>query len=224
MVSLTLKLVYDGLGATHHRMPTSLEKQVTAGAQEFLGAHAYFFVGGRIPTNVGDHSKYFHVHDLRKREGSWEALFTIDLADVASEFVTEYVRELTKNLAVDAALATKVGFIYLIHRSYRAWTERRPMIDRTFDRIEPVLSDFGGNGAPIFDAEFEHDSQRRKLYDRTHSSMSKLTAPIGRAAEHVDIWFDHDRLDRLEHRVYLEDDIIAALIPLKEQTGRRQRH
>ena len=198
-------------------MPTSLEKQVTSGAQEFLGAHAYFFTEGRIPANIGDHSKLFRIHDLRQRNGSWEALFAIDVAHVASEFVTEYARELTKNLAVDAALATKLGFAYLIHRSYKAWKERKPLYDRTFDRIEPVLTEAAGNRAPIFDTEKDHTLQRHRLFARTNSSLSKITAPIGRAAAHVDPWFDDIQLDHIEHRFYSDEEIAAALLPLREQ-------
>ena len=107
MASHTMRLVYDGLGATDHKMPTSLEKQITEGAQEFLGAHAYFFTEGRIPKNVSDRSKYFHIHDIRRRDGSWEAVFTIEISVMAYilslEFFKEYARELTKGLAVDAA-------------------------------------------------------------------------------------------------------------------------
>jgi hypothetical protein len=205
-------------------MPTSLEKQITADAQEFLGAHAYYLTEGRIPTNVGDHSKHLHIHDFRQRDGSWEALFTIDLANVASEFLTEYVRELTKGAAIDAAIATKLGFIWLVHRSYRSWTERTPLRDKTFDRIEPVLSELSGNGAPLYDPDIRHDGQRQRLYDRTHSSMSKISSPIGRAATHVDIWLDDQKLDRVERRVVTEEDITAALLPLRERLDRQHRY
>ena len=218
--SITLRLVYDGLGATHHKMPTSLEKQITAGAQEFLGAHAYFFTEGRIPTNVGDHSRHFHIHDFRQKDGSWEALFTVDFSTVATEFAQEYVRELTKNMAVEAALGTKLAFVWLLHRSYKSWTERSPLRDRTFDRIEPVLSDLSGNGAPIFDPEPDHQEQRTRLYDRTQSSMTKISSPIGRAATHVDIWIEDQKLDRLERRIVTDEDITAALIPLREHLNR----
>ena len=222
MASLTLRLVYDGLGATQHKMPTSLEKQITAGAQEFLGAHAYFFTEGRIPANVADHSRLFNVHDLRQRDGSWEALYNIDIANVATEFLTEYIRELTKNLAVEAALATKLGFMLLLHRSYKAWSQRTPMRDRTFDRIEPVFTEHSGNGAPFIDTERESDAQRRRLYERTHSSLTKISAPLGRAATQIDIWIDDQKLDRLERRIVTEEEITDALIPLREHILRQR--
>lgn len=223
MSSHSLRLVYDGLGATHHRMPTSLEKQITAGAQEFLGAHAYFFTEGRIPVNIGDRSKLFHIHDLRQKNGSWEAIYAIDLANVASDFVIQYVRELTKDLAAEAALATKVGFLYLIHRSYKAWKERAPLRDRTFDRIAPVLPEVSGNGAPMFDTEAEHVNRRRRLFGRVNSSMSKMTAPIGRGATHLDVWLDNMPLDHIEHRFYSDEEIITALLPLRQSWDARRR-
>ena len=216
MSSCTFKLVYDGLGATQHRMPTSLEKQITSGAQEFLGAHAYFFTEGRIPTNVADHSRYFHIHDFRTQRGSWEALYTLDLTTIASDFILEYARELTKNAATDAAIATKVAFVYLVHRSYKAWTERKPFAERTFDRIEPVLTEVTGNGAPIYDSESERDRERKRLFDRTNSSISKMTSSLGRAATHVDLWLDQIHLGRIERRFYSDDDIETALFPIRE--------
>jgi hypothetical protein len=85
MASHTLRLIYDGLDAGKHKMPTSLVKQFTAGAQEFLGAHAYFFTEGRIQENVNDRSPFFHIHDMRRRQESWEAIFAVDLPNVATE-------------------------------------------------------------------------------------------------------------------------------------------
>lgn len=215
MPSCTFKLVYDELGATQHRMPPSLEKQITVGAQEFLGAHAYFFTEGRIPTNIGDHSKYFHIHDFRTRRGSWEALYTLDVTTIASEFALEYVRELTKTAAADVASLTKLAFIYLVHRSYIAWTERRPLSENTFDRIEPVFTDANGNGAPFYDWEQENAMKRRRLFDRTNSSISKMTSSLGRAATHVDLWLDEMHLGRIERR-YSDDEIETALFPIRE--------
>jgi hypothetical protein len=223
MGSHTLRLTYEGLLAADHKMPTSLQKKITAGAQEFLGSHAYFFTEGRIPTNVNDRSQYFHIHDLRQRDGSWEAIFTIDLANVATEFVKEYVRELTKNLAVEAALATKIGFLYLIHRSYKAWQERRPLTDTVFDRIEPVLVETQGNGSPLYDLAIECERQRRILFDRTDSSMSKISAPIGRTATHVDVWFDEQKLDHIQRRFIAEEEITAVVLSMREQMNLGQR-
>jgi hypothetical protein len=218
-----LRLVYDGMGATHHKMPPSLVKQITAGAQEFLGSHAYFFTEGRIPTNVNDHSRYFQLHDLQQRNGSWEAVYIIELVSgLANDFVQEYAKELTKELARDAAAATKLGFAYLIYRSFTAWKARRPLRDDTFDRIEPVLSFSGGNGQPLFDAGLEAERQRRSLYERTDSSFAKMTAPIGRAAEHVDVWFDDTHLDRLVRRSMPEAEITDAVLHLREVQFRRK--
>jgi hypothetical protein len=213
MQSHTFRLVYDGLGATRHGMPPRFEKQITAGAQEFLGAHAYFLTEGRIPKNVTDHSEYFQIYDVRQRNACWEAIFTVG---IASLFFKKYIEELIDGAAVEAAVATKLGFRYLVRSSYKAWQERRPMTDRTFDRIEPVFVASTGNRAPIVDIEAEREIQRRRLFERTNSSMKKITAPLGRAAAHVDIWFDDQRLDHIECRFISEEDITAALVPFRE--------
>ncbi len=222
METFDFRLVYDGLGAAEHKMPTSLEKQITIGAQEFLGAHAYFLTEGQIPTNVHDRSRYFHIHDIRRRRGSWEATFAIEIANVASEFTSAYLHELTNNLAGKAASLTQLYFLYLIHCSYRAWRERRPMREQAFDRVEPVLTESVGNRAPIFDVETEYESRRRRLFERTNASMSKITAPIGRASTHLDIYLNTDRLDRIEQRFISEEDVAAAILPLRAKLENRR--
>jgi hypothetical protein len=195
-------------------MPPSLEKQITAGAQEFLGAHAYFYTEGRIPANVQDHSRYFQLHDLRQKNGSWEAQYVIDL------FVDEYIRNLTKDAARFAATATEAGFLSLIYLSVEAWRKRKPLGRTPFERIEPVLEFTNGNREPIVDVEAERDWHRRRLFERTDSSMSKMTAPIGRAATHVDPWIDDAHLGRIEHRFYcIEDEITNAMVQYR--TGGR---
>jgi hypothetical protein len=166
---------------------------------------------------VQDHSKFFHIHDLRVKKGSWEAIYAIDLGKIAADFISEYLRELTKNLAVEAALATKLGFVYLVHRSYKAWKERCPLPDRVFDRDEAILTEALGNHAPMLGIERERDAQRRRLFERTNSSMSKVTAPIGRAATRLDIWLDDVHLDLVERRFYSDEEIAAALLPVRAQ-------
>ncbi len=209
MASHTLRLVYDGLDASRHQMPTSSVKQIVAGAQEFLGAHAYFLTEGRIPTNINDHSRHFRLHDIRQRDGSWEAHFLIDL------FVDEYLRNLTKDAARFAATGTWTVLGTLVYMSIEAWRTRRPIADQTFDRIEPTLSFSDGNREPIIDVHREREHLRRLLFERVDASMSKMTAPIGRAATHVDLWFDDRHLERIEHR-FLEREITEAVRELRQ--------
>ena len=223
MASHTFRLVYDGLGATEHKMPTALEKQIAAGAQEFLGAHAHFFTEGRIPTNINDHSRHFSVHDVRRKHGSWEAIFEVAIGVTAGSFLKEYLSALTKDIAKDAASATKLGFVYLVDQSYKAWKERRPLTEQTFERIEPILTEQTGNRAPMIDVDAEHERQRHRLFDRVNLSMTKITAPIGRAAAYTDIFLDDRRLDRIERRIISVEEISAAILPLREQWESRGR-
>lgn len=220
MSSHELRLVYDGLEATHHKMPTSFEKQVIAGAQEFLGSHAFFFTEGTIPTNVNDHSKHFRLHGIRQRDACWEAIFGIDLNFIAPEIVQEYVSHLAKGFAKDAADLTRLAFYALIYESFKTWKNRRPLSNPVFDRIEPVFSGQSGNQAPMFDQTNEAEMQRRKLYGRVGTSMVKITAPLGRAALHVDIWFDDQKLDHMERRIVtIEEAIAEALTPIRRERG-----
>jgi hypothetical protein len=50
--------------------------------------------------------------------------------------------------------------------------------------------------------------------------MTKISSPIGRAATHVDIWIEDQKLDRLDRRIVTEEDITAALLPLREKLNR----
>lgn len=109
-----LRLHYDGLAASEGKMPTSATKQITNGAQMFLGAHAYYFTERKIPTAVMDHSRHFQIHDVRYRKGSWEALFGID--------ILSSVGELLGDLAKDAA---KDAFKRFVLESYRAWKNKK---------------------------------------------------------------------------------------------------
>jgi hypothetical protein len=214
MNTIELKLIYDGLEATQHRMAPSLVKQITAGAQEFLGAHAFYYTTGSVPANVNDHSESFRIHDIRQRNGSWEASFVIELQNITSGIVLDCTRELTKNWAANAATLTHFGFFYLVSKSYRAWQTRRPLDQSPFDRVEPVFRDQIGNGAPMFDEFADSERNRQLLFKRVDSSISKITSPIGRNATHVDMSFGGIHLDQHQRKHTAEADITEALSQL----------
>ncbi|MDX2265530.1 MAG: hypothetical protein NW215_11230 [Hyphomicrobiales bacterium] len=219
MGSHTLRLEFDGLGAARHEMPTALEKQITAGAQEFLGAHAYYFTTGRVPINVNDHNQYFQIKDIRISNGSWVATF---ICIIAYDLLKKYYSHLSDEVTSEAARFTKTAFKKLITMSYAAWQQHKPISEMHFNRIEPVFSDLTGNHAPIIDLSAEDGVQRRLLFERTNSSMTKMTAPIGRAATHLNMWFDNVHLDCIKEK-YTEADISSALSAFRSKL-RNERH
>jgi hypothetical protein len=206
-----LKLEYDGLTASENCMPTSLEKQITEGAQIFLAAHATYFTEGRVPDRLMDRSCYYQIQDIRQRPGCWIAEYDLTIAAAGGYFLG-----IGRDLAKDYL---KKAFQELIRHSYQAWKNGRPIVGTPFERIVPTLNMPSERNAPVFDFEAEEEGQRRRLYARVDFGLSKVTAPIGRAATHVDISFDDERLDRIKQRTYSEAEIEEALLPLKAARG-----
>ena len=194
-------------------MPTSLEKQITDGAQIFLGAHASYFIDKRVPDRIMDRTSGFQIQDMRQRQGCWIAEYDVIFAGVAGA----YLWDLGKDLAKDYLKKT---FQQLIHSSYEAWTHRCPIVGTPFERIEPVLELPAQQNVPVFDFDAEDEFQRRRLYNRVDESFSKMTAPIGRAASHVELWFDERRLGAHKRRVFTDSEITEAVLSLKQDTRR----
>jgi hypothetical protein len=47
--------------------------------------------------------------------------------------------------------------------------------------------------------------------------MSKMTAPIGRSAEQVEVWFDNEKLDHVQKRLVSEEEITAAVQMIQDR-------
>lgn len=210
-----LKLVYDGLDAAQHQMPQSLERQIADGMQRFVGAQLSYFVEGRVPDKIMDRTKYYQLHDFRQRPACWIAESNAVLAtgvvatgyflgsvakDVAGDLLKEFVKNAVREFFVE---------------SYTDWKNRRLITHPSFERIEPVLSMPRAN-MPFVDIHEDQEAQKRRLFARMCDAMANITAPIHRAATHVDIWFDDVLLDRVESRFYSDDEIMEALLPLRD--------
>lgn len=222
-----LKLVYDGLDAADHHMPQSLERQVAEGLQIFAGAQVSYFVEGRVPDRIMDRTKYYQLHDFRQRPACWIAEMDISivpdilvygyfLRHVAQGIVKEIVGDAAKDIIRQALRDFFVG-------SIRDWKARRLITHPEFERVEPVLSMPSVN-VPVFDDHVQQEEQKRRLYARMNYAMAKITAPIHRAATHVDIWFDDVRLDHIDQRFYSDEEIMEALLPLKEYGAQGYRY
>jgi hypothetical protein len=218
MANYVLRLHYDGLGAADGKMPTSFEKQITTGAQMFLGAHAYYHTERRIPNAVMDHSRHFQVHDVRYQRGSWEALYEVSFAGlVVRELLIDAVKDTAKGVAKDA-------FKTLVQQSYVAWKNRRILVGSSFDNSQITLDAPGPSNTPIFDFSAEDEMQRKRLFERIDQSVSLMSSPIGTAAGNFEIWLDEYRLDRIERRIYTDQEIVDALRPLQARLSGGRRH
>ena len=209
-----LKLVYDGLGAAENRMPESLKRQISEGMQIFVGAQLSYFVEGRVPDRVMERTRYYELHDFQERPACWIAEQDITLTgqvatgyflgriavDMVGDLAKDFIKQAVRNFFVD---------------SMRDWKARRLIMHPDFERIEPVLS-LPSVNVPVFHDPAEQERQKRRLYSRMNFAMAKITAPIRRAATQVDVWFDDVQLDHIEQRFFSDEEILEALLPLRE--------
>lgn len=219
MAELYLRLRYDGLGASLGRMPPSQERQITDGAQMFLGAHAYYFTERRIPHAVMDRSVYFEINDVRIQRGSWDAYYVISLHTAAIwGLLPDSVKDAARDVAQDFIKEQFKGFI---KDSVDNWRKRKTILQHPLERIEPVLTFGAGANAPAFDFSAEEEMQRQKLFDRTDRSMSSMSRPIGYAASHCEVWIDEEQIHLINRRTMSEQDIVDGLKPLQSRLGLR---
>ncbi len=188
-----LRLRYDGLRAETGELAPSASKQVIAGAQMFLGAHAHYFTEARIPDRILDRTHSYEIGDLARRRGSWEADFALNI------------------LANGVWDVVKFGFGLFVLQSYKAWSEGRLFEDPPYERIEPILEMRGSQNWQFIDLEAERFEQRRRLFARVSDAMALITAPNGSSSTYVEIFLDDQQLGTIERRVFAEADITAAV-------------
>jgi hypothetical protein len=185
--------------------------------QIFAGAQLSYFVEGRVPAHIMDRTKYYQLHDYRQRPACWIAELDITLTgQVASGYflgrlAMDMVGDVAKDFIKQAVREFFVG-------SMRDWKARRLIRHPHFERIQPALSMPGVN-VPLFEDYAQQEQQKRHLYSRMNYAMAKVTAPIRRAATHVDIWFDDQHLDHIEQRFFSDEEIMEALLPLRDFDG-----
>lgn len=165
-------LRYDGLLASHHELATSASKQAVEGAQMFLGAHAHYYLTGRVPQRINDRGPGYEITDLARQGGSWEADFAINI-------FAEGVRD-----------GAQHAFPVLVFDSYRAWSQGRPYRDPPFERREPLLARFAtpsdGAGDPIA----ERHQQQDLLTRRVGQAVAHMSAAIGTSASVLELAID----------------------------------
>lgn len=162
----------------------------------FLGAHAHYYLEGRIPEKINDHSRSFEIEDLARERKCWIADFAVNIF---------------ANAVWDAA---QFGFGVFVWESYRAWTEGRLFEPPPFERREPLLSIPGGTNEQIFDPQTWDIQQRRRLNQRISDAMPLLTAPNGTSSSQLEIIMDGQLLDRIDDRLKTDELITDALIAM----------
>jgi hypothetical protein len=197
---LTLK--YDGLDAAYYGgIGTSGSKQVVAGAQMLLGAHAHYYLSGFIPERINDNAPGFVIRDLGRKRGSLIAEFLVVLMTPA---------------VWDAARYSYSAFVV---DSYTAAKDGRLFDDPPFDRLQASLATYDGGNEPVFDLAGAREVQQRRLYHRVRQSRALFSAPIRVTASVVELSLDGFHLDTMMRRVPSEDDITEGLRLFREQAG-----
>lgn len=196
-----LKLRYDGLLASRHELATSASKQAIQGGQEFLGAHAHYYLTGTIPDRIYDKGPAYEITDLGHRPGSWEAELAIN---IFAEGIWDVL---------------KFGFAVLVYDSYRAWAGGYVFEDPLFARRAPH---FGGHGAadePLVDPESARRLQQLRLYRRVGRSVAHMTAGMGTSASVLELSIDEHMFAIIDRRVPLwSDDEVSEGVSLFRQT------
>lgn len=208
-----LKLVYDGLAAADSRMPVSLEKQVTFGAQILLGAHAAYFTECAVPDRIMDRSRHYQLSDVRSGDVRanrfpWAAEYHLEILGLGTFDLNEVVWDLAQERIGDE-------LVRFLHQSIAAWMQRRPAAASPHARLAALLDTPPSPRHPILDLDGAEAEQRHRLYQRTDEAMARITTPLGRAATGLDIWLDGELLTQFERRVFTDEDIARALSPLK---------
>ena len=115
-----LTLRYDGLDASYYGgIGTSGSKQVVAGAQMLLGAHAHYYLSGAIPERINDNAPGFVVRDLGRKRGSLIAEFLVVLLGPAIWNAATY------------------SYVAFVRDSYAAVKHGRLFDDPPFDHLQP---------------------------------------------------------------------------------------
>jgi hypothetical protein len=184
MAKHILSLRYDGLDAAkHHGIGTAGSKQVIGGAQILLGAHAHYYIGGKVPDRVDDHGEGFKILDVGRRHGS--IIFDIALA-------------ITANAIWDVAKA-HYEFDRFLAESYTAYRAGRLFEEPPYERRQHSLAAPASN-SPMPDLTYVHEHERRRLLQRTQQAVSFMSAPLGITASVVEVSIDGNHIDTMRAR------------------------
>jgi len=202
-------LRYDGLLAAHNELATSASKQAVEGAQMFLGAHAHYYLAGRVPQRINDRGPGYEITDLARRADAWEADFAVN---IFAEGVWDVV---------------KYAFPSLIYDSYRAWVHGRVYEDPPFERRAPYLGSDGGPSAPSIDPAATRRLQQQRLSRRVGRAIAHMTAGIGTSASMLEMTIDGHTFAVIERRVPLwsEDEVTEGVSAFRQMVDsvRRRR-
>lgn len=204
------RVVYDGMSAVDHRMRWTYRNQIGEGMQRYVGAQLCYFVEGRLPTRIMGETDYYRLDDVQQPPACWIAdmEITTSVAAMASGFI---LRDVVGGLVGDALKDfIKLAVRHFFAECFAAVNARRLIEHPPFERIEPVLTIPGAN-MPFLDNLAEHELQKDNLYRRKRDGLALITSPLRRSATYADVWFDDERLGRLEHRMHSEEDIASAV-------------
>jgi hypothetical protein len=197
-----LTLRYDGLDAAYYGgIGTGGSKQVIAGAQILLGAHAHYYQSATVPDRINDNASGFVIRDLGRKRGS---------------LIAEFLLVLMADSVWDA---TKYSFTSFLLDSYAAAKDGRLFDDPPFDHPQSFLRRADGGNEPVFDVAGARVAQRRRLYQRIRQAREHISAPVRVTASLVEMSLDGYPLDRIKSRVPTEEDINEGLQLFRAASG-----
>lgn len=176
-----LTLRFSGLLASHNELATSASKRVVEGAQMFLGAHAHYYLTGKVPQRINDKAPGYEITDLARNAESWEAEFAINLFAEPGRDVDKY------------------AFPVLIDDSYRAWANGRVYEDPPSLYRDPYF----GTCAVSVDPPYDPDRRRQQeqLYHRVGRAVAHMTVALGTSASVLELAIDGHMFAGIDQRV-----------------------
>ncbi len=173
-----------------------------------LGAHAHYYLTGRVPQRINDKGPGYEITDFARQADGWQADFAVN---IFAEGVWD---------------AVKYAFPSLIYDSYRAWVHGRVYEDPPFERREPHLASYGEKGKRFVDTAIRRLHQER-LSRRVGRAIAHMTAGIGTSASVLEMTIDGHAFGVIDCRVPLwsEEDVAegVSLFRQREEAARRRR-
>ncbi len=222
MHSLSLKLVYDGLDASEHRMPLPYPTKISKGAHLFLGVNAYLLTQGHLPKQIRSQSKFFSIDNVQHGPGCWCSEHNLVFTAAAGFLFGNFLVPLGKGLLNDAADATRESIKAFAKQTFSAWRDKRILADNLFERKEPVFTETGGNHAPIVPVDEEREVEYRRLLSYIDIAVRSITSPLGKAADRMEMWIGDECVHKEYSRTPSVADVTAALVPVRANLHRRQ--
>lgn len=212
----TVEFKFYGREADTGRLDGSDHLEATKAARRLLALNAYVFFHGKLPHQAESKTDEFHVFHVGTFHNCISDVWEVAIPGSAVA-VGAYYAKLYSDEVKQATNAAARFLRDIIRAALGIGSLNLPEMSR----IEPVLPEHGGNGAPIMDVEEEQEKTRTALRALVTQVLHELSRPVGRSAERLDIYIDRELVATIDatgkaqlyddHQSYLDEQITSAV-------------